>query len=191
MRRGAGPSAPAPTDYNERMTASRAARDGRGSLVDRFGRTVRSLRISVTDRCNLRCQYCMPDGAIPWFPKDRILSFEEIERVVRILATLGVTEIRLTGGEPLLRRDLPTLARLLWRVDGIEDLALTTNGLLLEEMAGPLMRSGVRRFNVHLDSLDPAGFAEISRRRGVSRVLEGLRELERLGAVPVKINVVL
>ena len=173
------------------MTASRAARDGRGSLVDRFGRTVRSLRISVTDRCNLRCQYCMPDGAIPWFPKDRILSFEEIERVVRILATLGVTEIRLTGGEPLLRRDLPTLARMLSRVDGIEDLALTTNGLLLEEMAGPLVRSGVRRFNVHLDSLDPAGFAEISRRRGVSRVLAGLRELERLGAVPVKINVVL
>jgi len=152
---------------------------------------VRSLRLSVTDRCNLRCQYCMPEGKISWFPKGRILTFEEIERVARILASLGVTEIRLTGGEPLLRKDLPVLARMLSGIEAIEDLALTTNGLLLEEMAGPLVQAGVRRFNVHLDSLEPAGFAVISRRGGLSRVLAGLRELERLGAVPVKINVVL
>jgi cyclic pyranopterin phosphate synthase len=173
------------------MNASRATRDGRGVLVDRFGRVVRSLRLSVTDRCNLRCQYCMPEGQIPWFSKDRILTFEEIERVARILASLGVTEIRLTGGEPLLRQDLAVLARMLSGIEAIEDLALTTNGLLLEEMAGPLVQAGVRRFNVHLDSLEPAGFAAISRRGGLSRVLAGLRELEKLGAIPVKINVVL
>src|SRR5206468_7807897 len=133
-------------------------------LVDRFGRVVRSLRLSVTDRCNLRCQYCMPEGEIPWFPRERLLTYEEIERVARHLALLGVAEIRLTGGEPLLRRDLPVLVRLLSRIEGIEDLAVTTNGLLLEEMAGPLLRAGVRRFNVHIDSLDPASFAALSRR---------------------------
>jgi cyclic pyranopterin phosphate synthase len=162
-----------------------------GVLVDRFGRVLRSLRLSVTDRCNLRCLYCMPAGAIPWFPKGHILTFEEIERVAALLVSLGVREIRLTGGEPLLRRDLPVLARLLSRLEGIESLAVTTNGLLLEEMAGSLLLAGVRRFNVHIDSLEPARFAAVSRRDGLARVLEGLRELERLDAVPIKINVVL
>jgi len=163
----------------------------RGPLVDRFARVVCSLRISVTDRCNLRCLYCMPGGPIAWFGKERILTFEEIGRVARILATLGVREIRLTGGEPLMRRDLPTLARLISGIEGIEDLAITTNGLLLKEQAEPLLRAGVGRFNVHVDSLDPAGFAAVSRRDGLERVLEGLAELERLGAVPIKINIVL
>ncbi len=162
-----------------------------GCLIDRFGRVVRSLRISVTDRCNLRCLYCMPDGPIPWFPKQRILTFEEIGRVAAILSSLGVRELRMTGGEPLLRRDLPLLVRLLKRIEGIEDLAVTTNGLLLNEMAGPLVDAGVRRFNVHLDSLEPDGFEDMSRRGGLDRVLSGLEELERLGATPVKINVVL
>src|SRR5437867_6775805 len=121
-------------------------------LIDRFGRVVRSLRISVTDRCNLRCLYCMPDGTIPWFQKQRILTFEEIGRVASILSYLGVRELRLTGGEPLMRRDLPVLARMLMRIEGIDDLAVTTNGLLLDQMAGPLVEAGVRRFNVHLDS---------------------------------------
>jgi cyclic pyranopterin phosphate synthase len=173
------------------VTASRQTDHRPDLLVDRFGRVVRSLRLSVTDRCNLRCQYCMPEGEIPWFPKSRILTFEEIERVARILASLGVREIRLTGGEPLLRKDLPVLARLLSRIEAIEDLAVTTNGLLLEEMAGPLLRAGVRRFNVHIDSLEPGSFAALSRRDGLDRVLAGLRELERLGAIPIKINVVL
>jgi len=162
-----------------------------GTLVDRFGRTVRSLRLSVTDRCNLRCLYCMPDGRISWFGRDRILSFEEIVRVVRSLAGLGVREIRLTGGEPLLRRDLPVLVRMLAAVDGIEDLALTTNGLLLAEMAAPLLEAGVRRFNVHVDSLDRETFERASRRSALARVEEGLDTLLGLGAVPVKINVVL
>ena len=173
------------------MTASPVTGDGQDPLVDRFGRVVRSLRLSVTDRCNLRCLYCMPAGKIPWFPKDRILTFEELERLATLLASLGVREIRLTGGEPLLRRDLPVLARLLARIAGIEDLAVTTNGLLLDELAGPLLKAGVRRFNVHIDSLDPASFAAISRRDDLARVLGGLRSLERLNAVPIKINVVL
>jgi len=160
-------------------------------LIDRFGRVVRSLRISVTDRCNLRCLYCMPDGTIPWFQKQRILTFEEIGRVASILSSLGVRELRLTGGEPLMRRDLPVLARMLMRIEGIDDLAVTTNGLLLDQMAGPLVEAGVRRFNVHLDSLEPAGFERVSRRGGLDRVLSGLEELERLKATPVKINVVL
>jgi cyclic pyranopterin phosphate synthase len=133
----------------------------------------------------------MPAGPIPWFGKDRILTFEEIERLARVLASLGVREIRLTGGEPLLRRDLPALARRIAAIEGIDDLSITTNGLLLKDMAEPLLRAGVGRFNVHLDSLDPEGFAEVSRRNGLDRVLEGLAELERLGAVPIKINIVL
>ncbi|HEV8701209.1 MAG TPA: GTP 3',8-cyclase MoaA [Candidatus Polarisedimenticolia bacterium] len=173
------------------MTATVDSPDLRGPLVDRFARVVRSLRISVTDRCNLRCLYCMPAGPIAWFEKDRILTFEEIERVARILATLGVREIRLTGGEPLMRRDLPVLARRIAGIDGIEDLAITTNGLLLKELAEPLLQAGVGRFNVHIDSLDPAGFAAVSRRNSLDMVLEGLVELERFRAVPIKINIVL
>lgn len=173
------------------MTATRDRPSGRGFLIDSFGREVRSLRVSVTDRCNLRCLYCMPSGGIAWFRKDRILSFEEITRVTGVLASLGVREIRLTGGEPLVRADLPVLARMLSGVAGIEDLAVTTNGLLLKEMAGPLLLAGVSRFNVHIDSLDQAGFAAVSRRDVLGQVLEGLLELERLRAIPIKINVVL
>lgn len=173
------------------MGATLDGADPRGPLVDRFGRVVRSLRISVTDRCNLRCLYCMPAGAISWFRKDRILTYEEIGRVTQVLASLGVREIRLTGGEPLVRRDLPVLARLVSGIAGIEELAITSNGLLLKELAGPLLLAGVRRFNVHIDSLDAAGFVEVSRRDALEKVLEGLQELERLRAVPIKINVVL
>ncbi len=161
------------------------------TLVDSFGRTVRSLRLSVTDRCNLRCLYCMPGGRIAWLGRDLILSFEEIVKIVRLLARLGVREVRLTGGEPLLRQNLADLVGMLAAVDGIEHLALTTNGLLLAEMAGPLIRAGVRRFNVHVDSLDRETFERASRRSALGRVEEGLETLLRLGAVPVKINVVL
>jgi cyclic pyranopterin phosphate synthase len=160
-------------------------------LIDRFGRVARSLRVSVTDRCNLRCVYCMPEAGIAWFDKSAILTFEEIVRVVGLLTRRGVREVRLTGGEPLLRRELPRLVGMLRALPGVEDLALTTNGLLLRELAGPLIEAGVTRFNVHLDSLDPEHYRAASRRDGLDRVLAGLRELEDRGAVPIKVNVVL
>jgi len=159
--------------------------------MDRHGRTARSLRVSVTDRCNLRCLYCMPAGSIAWFEKERILTFEEIRRVVSVLVSLGVRDVRLTGGEPLLRKDLPILARMLAEIGGLEDLSVTTNGLLLASQAAALLRAGVRRFNVHLDSLRREIFEAASRRDALARVMDGLRELERLGAVPIKVNVVL
>jgi cyclic pyranopterin phosphate synthase len=161
-----------------------------GALRDRFGRVARSLRISVTDRCNLRCLYCMPAGSIQWFPRDSILTFEEIRRVVELLAGQGVRDVRLTGGEPLMRRDLPVLVRMLASIEGIEDLSVTTNGLLLRAMAGPLIEAGVRRFNVHIDSLERGSFEAISRRDSLGEVIEGLAELERLGVSPIKVNVV-
>ena len=160
-------------------------------LVDRYGRAARSLRVSVTDRCNLRCLYCMPAAGITWFPKENLLTYEEVARVVRLLVGRGVREVRLTGGEPLLRRDLPVLARMLSGIEGLEELAVTTNGLLLEELAAPLLEAGVQRFNVHVDSLEPGTFRDLSRRDALPRVHAGLHELERLGAVPIKINVVL
>ncbi len=165
--------------------------ESRGALADRHGRVARSLRVSVTDRCNLRCLYCMPAGPIEWFEKGRILTFEEIRRIVAVLVSLGIAEVRLTGGEPLLRKDLPVLARMLSRLDGLEDLAVTTNGLLLKTLAAPVLEAGVRRFNVHIDSLRRSTFETISRRDALDQVMEGLEELERLGAVPIKINVVL
>ena len=161
------------------------------SLADRFGRAARSLRLSVTDRCNLRCVYCMPDRGIEWFDRGRMLTFEEIARVVRILAGRGINEVRLTGGEPLLRRDLPVLAAMIAALPGVEELSVTTNGLLLAEQARPLHDAGVRRFNIHVDSLDADTFRRASRRDALPRVLEGIAEVERLGALPVKINVVL
>jgi cyclic pyranopterin phosphate synthase len=160
-------------------------------LVDGFGRVARSLRVSVTDRCNLRCLYCMPESGIAWFDKQLILTFEEIERVVRLLVENGIREVRLTGGEPLLRRDLPTLVRMLAPLPGLDEVAVTTNGLLLPELAEPLLAAGVTRFNVHLDALEASTFREASRRDALPRALAGLQELERLGAVPIKVNVVL
>jgi len=173
------------------MTTLATSATEAATLVDRFGRVARSLRVSVTDRCNLRCVYCMPEGAITWFDKAGILTFEEIVRVAGLLTRHGVREIRLTGGEPLLRRELPRLVGMLRALPGIEDLAVTTNGLLLRDMAGPLLEAGVTRFNVHLDSLDPDHYRAASRRDGLERVLAGLGELERRGAVPIKVNVVL
>jgi cyclic pyranopterin phosphate synthase len=159
-------------------------------MKDAYGRAVKSLRISVTDRCNLRCAYCMPERGVVWFERRDILTFEEIARVTRVLAATGVRDVRLTGGEPLLRRDLPVLAAMLRAVPGIDDLSVTTNGLLLREQAADLVAAGITRFNVHVDSLDPATYREVARRDGLDRVLEGLSEVERLGALPIKINVV-
>src|SRR6185312_9473776 len=122
-------------------------------LVDGWGREIRSLRVSVTDKCNFRCRYCMPAEGLEWLPRDEVLSYEEIARLVKVMAAMGVDEVRLTGGEPLVRRDLPTLVGLLAETPGVDDLSLTTNGVLLDRLAAPLVEAGLRRLNVSLDSL--------------------------------------
>jgi len=159
-------------------------------LVDTFDRIHDSLRISVTDRCNIRCFYCMPEDNVNYVPREEILSFEEIERVVRVAASLGVTKVRITGGEPLIRKDLPVLIRKLSAIPGIQDLALTTNGVLLARQAQALYEAGLRRLNVHLDTLDRERFQRITRRDDLDKVLDGLETARRLGFGPIKINAV-
>jgi len=161
------------------------------SLVDGWGREIKSLRVSVTDKCNFRCRYCMPAEGLEWLGRDEILSFEEIARIVRVLAAMGVSEIRLTGGEPLARRDLPVLVSMLAETPGVEDLSLTTNGVLLDRYAAPLVEAGLRRLNVSLDSLSHVRFAEITRRDALDRVLAGLEAAERHPELrPIKVNCV-
>jgi GTP 3',8-cyclase len=160
-------------------------------LRDSWGREVKSLRVSVTDKCNFRCKYCMPADGLVWLPRDEVLSFEEIARLVSVLARMGVHEIRLTGGEPLVRRDVPDLVRMLARIPGVDDLSLTTNGVMLDRLAGPLVDAGLRRINVSLDSLSHVRFAEITRRDALDRVLAGLEEAERHPELrPIKVNCV-
>jgi cyclic pyranopterin phosphate synthase len=159
-------------------------------LTDGYGRLHDNLRVSVTDRCNIRCFYCMPEKDVQFVPRAEILSFEEIERFVRIAATLGVTKVRITGGEPLVRRDLPVLVDRLASIEGIRDIALTTNGVLLAGQAEALRRAGLRRLNVHLDTLDRAKFEQITRRDELGRVLEGLEAARRAGFESIKINAV-
>lgn len=160
-------------------------------LTDPFGRHIDYVRISVTDRCNLRCSYCMPAEGMRWIPQDDLLSYEEIARVVRVLAASGVRRVRLTGGEPTVRRELDRLVRLLAEISGIEDIALTTNGLLLRELARPLVDAGLTRFNVSLDTLDPVRFASLTRGGDVSRVLDGIEAVLALGlSAPTKVNAV-
>jgi len=159
-------------------------------LQDGYGRVHDDLRLSVTDRCNLRCNYCMPEEPV-WFPRSEILSYEEVLRLVRIMMRRGVRKLRLTGGEPLVRRDLPVLIRRLATEPGIEDLSLTTNGVLLAKHAAALAGAGLRRVNVSLDTLDPERFARLTRRPQLDQVLEGLRAATAVGLAPVKLNVVL
>ncbi|MEO1497372.1 MAG: GTP 3',8-cyclase MoaA [Planctomycetota bacterium] len=159
-------------------------------LIDRFGRRHTKLRVSVTDRCNLRCRYCMPAEGIPVVPRDELLTFEEIARVVRIAVANGITQVRLTGGEPLVRRDLPTLVTQLAAIDGLDDISLTTNAVLLDEQAQPLRDAGVKRVNISLDALTPEAFRELTRRDDYDRVLGGIAAAERVGFDPIKINVV-
>ena len=159
------------------------------ALVDTFGRRHTDLRISVTDRCNLRCTYCMPAEAI-FRPREELLAYEEIARVAAVAAGLGVRTTRLTGGEPLLRRDLAALVRLLVAVPGIDEVALTTNGLLLAEQADDLAAAGLGRLNVSLDSLREDVFERIARRRGLDRVLAGLAAARRAGFAEIRINAV-
>jgi cyclic pyranopterin phosphate synthase len=160
-------------------------------LVDGWGREIKSLRVSVTDKCNFRCRYCMPAEGLDWLPREEILSFEEIQRLVGLLASMGVDEVRLTGGEPLVRRDLPVLVELLANTKGVRDLSLTTNGVLLDRLAGPLVEAGLTRLNVSLDSLSHIRFAEITRRDALDKVLAGLAEAERYPELrPIKVNCV-
>lgn len=159
-------------------------------LVDTFGRLHDNLRISVTDRCNIRCFYCMPEEGVKFQPREEILTFEEIERFARVAAGLGVRKIRVTGGEPLVRKDLPELIAKLTRVPGIEDIALTTNAVLLAAQAAALYAAGLRRLNIHLDTLDRERFLQITRRDDFEKVLEGIFTAQRLGFGPIKLNVV-
>jgi GTP 3',8-cyclase len=160
-------------------------------LRDSWGREIKSVRVSVTDKCNFRCTYCMPAEGLQWLGRDEILTFEEITRLVSVLARLGVDEVRLTGGEPLVRRDLPVLVEQLANVDGVADLSLTTNGVLLDRFAAPLVAAGLRRLNVSLDTLNHVRFAEITRRDALDAVLRGLEEAERHPALrPIKVNCV-
>ena len=159
-------------------------------LVDQFRRPINYLRISVTDKCNLRCVYCMPEAGLPWIPKAEILTFEEIVRIAEAGAAVGVRSLRLTGGEPLVRRDLPRLVRMLAAIPGITDIALSTNGMMLAEQIDALVAAGLRRVNVSLDTLREDRFFAIARRPGLERVLAGIDAALRAGLEPVKINCV-
>ena len=157
---------------------------------DLFGRVVNYLRISVTDRCNLRCVYCMPAQGIPWRPREEILRHEEIVRVVEVAAGLGIQRLRLTGGEPLIRAGLPALVAALARIPGIEEISLTTNGVLLASLAEPLVEAGLSRVNVSLDTLQPERFARITRFGRFDQVWRGIEAAERAGLTPLKLNMV-
>ncbi len=159
-------------------------------LIDRFGRVHANLRISVTDRCNIRCFYCMPNDNVKFKPRRELLTFEEIERFVRVVATMGVNRLRITGGEPLVRAELPELIRVLASIPGIEDLAMTTNGILLAEHAAALKEAGLHRLNISLDGLSEATFERIARRSGLQRVLDGIFEAQRLGFRKLRLNAV-
>jgi cyclic pyranopterin phosphate synthase len=162
-----------------------------GPMEDGFGRRVEYLRISVTDKCNLRCVYCMPEEGLPWLRREDLLSFEEIEATVSVMAGMGLRRLRITGGEPLVRRDLPLLVRMLRRIPGIEDIALSTNAVLLDEQAPALRDAGVDRINASLDSLRPDRIDAIARRAGsAERIFRGLEAAERAGFAPIKLNCV-
>ncbi len=163
----------------------------RSSLQDGHGRLIGDLRVSVTDRCNFRCQYCMPAEGLPWLERSEVLTFEEIVRVVELCASMGVSDVRLTGGEPLVRRDFPKLAAMLAAIDGVRDLSVTTNGFLLERDATALVEAGVNRFNVSVDSLQRDRFYELTRRDALPQVLRGLEALgQNPEAFPIKLNAV-
>jgi cyclic pyranopterin phosphate synthase len=160
-------------------------------LVDGHGRPIGDVRISVTDRCNFRCQYCMPAEGLPWLNRSDLLTYEEIERLVALLASMGVHDVRLTGGEPLVRKELWRLVERLAAIEDVHDLSLTTNGYLLAKQAEDLVRAGLRRVNVSLDALAPDRFFQLTRRDSLHQVLEGLEAAQRYPELrPIKVNVV-
>jgi cyclic pyranopterin phosphate synthase len=172
-----------------RLLPSEAEVDDR-MLIDRFGRVHRDLRLSVTDRCNIRCFYCMPEGVVRFKPRSELLTFEEIERFLRVAASMGIRKLRLTGGEPLVRQQLPSLVARLVQIPGIVDVALTTNGMLLADQADALRAAGLHRLNISLDTLRPETFVQISRREGLEQVLAGIAAAQEAGFDKIKLNAV-
>ncbi|HBL74175.1 MAG: radical SAM protein [Bacteroidetes bacterium GWF2_42_66] len=160
-------------------------------MYDRFNRHINYLRISVTDRCNLRCTYCMPEEGIPLMQHDDILSFEEITQFTRLAVSKGITKVRLTGGEPLVRKGITELVSMLASIEGIEDLSMTTNGILLEQFAGELKKSGLRRVNISMDTVDDDRYCEITRNGDLGKVFAGIKAAQKAGLGPIKINCVL
>jgi len=159
-------------------------------LMDGFGRAIGDLRLSVTDRCNLRCAYCIPDEAPTFQPREELLTFEELERITSLFVAAGVRKVRLTGGEPLLRRDMPELVRGIAAIPGVEDLAMTTNGIFLERSLTELREAGLQRLNVSLDTLRPERFRLLTRRGGLEKVVDAIRAARDANMGPVKVNVV-
>lgn len=158
--------------------------------MDGMGRTIVNLRISVTDRCNFRCTYCMPADNVEFMDRDKLLTFEEIARIVQVVSKMGIYRLRLTGGEPLLRKSLPVLVAMLAAVEGIEDIAMTTNAFFLKQQAQSLKDAGLKRLNISLDALDQDKFTEVNRRDCLTQVLEGIAEARRVGFKSIKINAV-
>ena len=162
----------------------------RPKLIDGMGRTIVNLRISVTDRCNFRCTYCMPADNVEFMDRSSLLSFEEIQRVAQIVSRMGITRLRLTGGEPLMRKNLPVLIKMLSEIDGIDDIAMTTNAYFLKDQAQSLKDAGLKRLNVSLDALDPEKFRDVNRRDCLQSVLDGLDMARKVGFKSIKINAV-
>ncbi|MCX6255707.1 MAG: radical SAM protein [Bacteroidia bacterium] len=160
-------------------------------MYDRFNRNINYLRISVTDRCNLRCRYCMPEEGIKLLRNEEILSFDEITGFTRVAVGYGVTKVRITGGEPLVRKGMPTLVRMISEIKGIKDLSMTTNGVLMKQFAQELKEAGLHRVNISLDTIDPEKFTAITRNGNIIDVLEGINAAKEAGLLPVKINCVI
>lgn len=160
-------------------------------MYDRFNRHINYLRISVTDRCNLRCTYCMPENGIKLISHKDILSFEEITEVVKVAVNEGITRIRLTGGEPLVRKGIVELVSMIAAIKGLEDLSMTSNGVLLKSLAKPLKKAGLKRINISLDTINPARYSEITRGGDIRQVLDGIKAAKEAGLLPVKINCVI
>lgn len=160
-------------------------------MLDRFKRNINYLRISVTDRCNLRCMYCMPEDGLRFLRHEDILTFEEIQQIVELSVNLGIDKIRLTGGEPLVRKGIVELVRMIAQIPGVKDFAMTTNGILLEEFAQPLAEAGLHRVNVSLDNMDAEKFREVTRGGDINKVFRGIEKAKLAGLNPVKINCVI
>ena len=169
---------------------SKISQTSRPQLIDGMGRTIVNLRISVTDRCNFRCTYCMPADNVEFMDRSKLLSFEEIQRVAQIVSLMGINRLRLTGGEPLMRKNLPELIKMLNEVDGIDDIAMTTNAYFLKDQAQSLKEAGLKRLNVSLDALDPDKFRDVNRRDCLQSVLDGLDTARKVGFKSIKINAV-